>query len=138
VRPAGPLLVMNGDVLTTSDYGRLLAYHEEHQAFMTVGVVDYRVEIPFGVVRVEGTRAVALEEKPSQSFMCNAGIYVLSPTALDLIPAATACNMTDVIIGAIVAGHTVSVFPIHEYWTDIGNPADLERARHQFKEARHD
>lgn len=136
-RPAGPLLVMNGDVLTTSDYGRLLAYHEEHLAFLTVGVVDYRVEIPFGVVRVEGTSAVALEEKPSQSFMCNAGIYVLSPAALDLIPPATACNMTDVITGAIAAGRTVSVFPIHEYWTDIGNPTDLERARHQFNEARH-
>lgn len=136
-RPAGPLLVMNGDVLTTSDYGRLLAYHEEHQAFMTVGVIDYRVEIPFGVVRVEGTCAVALEEKPSQSFMCNAGIYALSPAALDLIPTATVCNMTDVITAAIAAGRTVSVFPIHEYWTDIGNPADLERARHQFNEARH-
>lgn len=135
-RPAGPLLVMNGDVLTTSDYGRLLAYHEEHQAFMTVGVIDYRVEIPFGVVRVEGTSAVALEEKPSQSFMCNAGIYALSPAALELIPPAAACNMTDVITGAIASGRTVSVFPIHEYWTDIGNPADLERARHQFKEAR--
>lgn len=136
-RPVGPLLVMNGDVLTTSDYGRLLAYHEEHQALMTMGVIDYRVEIPFGVVRVAGTSAVALEEKPSQSFLCNAGIYALSPDALDLIPFDKACNMTDIITGAIAAGRTVSVFPIHEYWTDIGNPADLERARHRFNEARH-
>jgi dTDP-glucose pyrophosphorylase len=136
-RPAGPLLVMNGDVLTTSDYGRLFAYHEEHKAFITVGVINYRVEIPFGVVRVEGTSAVALEEKPSQSFLCNAGIYALSPEALDQIPPATAFNMTDVITNAICAGRTVTVFPIHEYWTDIGNPADLERARQQFNEARH-
>lgn len=135
--PAGPLLVMNGDVLTDSDYGRLLVYHNEYHSFMTVGVVDYRVEIPFGVVRVRGTSAVGLEEKPSQSFMCNAGIYVLSPAALDLIPQATLYNMTDVITVAIAAGQTVSVFPIHEYWTDIGNPSDLERARHQFKGAKY-
>jgi NDP-sugar pyrophosphorylase family protein len=136
-RPDGPLLVMNGDVLTTSDYGRLLAYHQEHEAYMTVGVIEYRVEIPFGVVRVEGTSAVALEEKPSQSFLCNAGIYVLSQGALDLIPAGGPHNMTDVIETAIAMRRTVSVFPIHEYWTDIGNPADLEKARRQFNEARH-
>lgn len=135
-RPTDPLLVINGDVLTTSDYGRLLAYHCEHKAFLTLAVIEYRVEIPFGVVRVEGTSAVALEEKPSQGFMCNAGIYVLSPQALDLIAPGTACNMTDIITRAITAGKTVSVFPIHEYWTDIGNPNDLERARRQFNEAR--
>ena len=57
----------------------------------------YRVEIPFGVLSVDGHRAVRVEEKPSQRFLCNAGIYVLSPEALDLVPADTRLDMTDVI-----------------------------------------
>ncbi|NJO53457.1 MAG: CBS domain-containing protein [Bacteroidales bacterium] len=132
-RPAGPLLVINGDVLTTSDFGKLLAFHIETGAFVTVGAVIYRVEIPFGVLRVSGVRAVGLEEKPSQSFLCNAGMYVLAPGALDLVPPDSAINMTDVIEAAIAAGRHISVFPIHEYWSDIGNPSDLQRAMAEFE-----
>ena len=130
----GPLLVINGDVLTKSDYGRMLKYHREHGDFLTVGAVQYRVEIPFGVINIEGTRAIRLEEKPSQRFLCNAGIYVLSPAALAHVPAEGCCNMTDVISAAIDCGQPVSVFPIHEYWTDIGSPGDLETAQKVFEE----
>lgn len=132
-RPAGPVLVINGDVLTTSDFGKLLAFHIETGAFVTVGAVIYRVEIPFGVLRVCGVRAVGLEEKPSQSFLCNAGMYVLDPGALDLVPPDTMVNMTDVIESAIAEGRHISVFPIHEYWSDIGNPGDLQRAMAEFE-----
>lgn len=128
----GPLLVINGDVLTTSDFGKLLDYHLECQGFVTVAAMVYRVEIPFGVLRLDGHRAAGLEEKPAQSFMCNAGLYVLSPEALDFVPPDTMINMTDVIATAISEGRNVPVFPIHEYWTDIGSPSDLERAVSEF------
>jgi NDP-sugar pyrophosphorylase family protein len=87
------------------------------------------------VLRLQDGRAVGVEEKPSENFLCNAGIYALSPEALRLVPADTETNMTDVIANAIAAGHQVSVFPIHEYWTDIGNPGDLQRALAEFAEA---
>jgi dTDP-glucose pyrophosphorylase len=130
--PDGPLLVINGDVLTTFDFGKLLDYHRESRAVATVAAMIHRVEIPFGVLRISGHRAAAIEEKPSQSFLCNAGIYVLTPQALKLVPPDTAIDMTDVVTRMIGAGLQVSVFPIHEYWTDIGSPGDLERALEQF------
>lgn len=130
--PDGPLLVINGDILTRSDFGKLLDFHLETDAFVTVAAVIHRVEIPFGVIRLEGERAVGLEEKPSESFLCNAGIYVLNPPALKLVPQDTKFDMTDVIARAIAERRKVSVFPIHEYWTDIGNPLDLERALAEF------
>jgi dTDP-glucose pyrophosphorylase len=133
--PLGPLLVLNGDVITSSDYGKLLAYHNEQKALITMAAIEYRVEIPFGVVQVQDMHAVAIEEKPSQRFLCNAGIYALSPSVLALIPAGQPCNMTSVIERTIAGGHTVSVFPLHEYWTDIGNPHDLERAQRVFGKA---
>lgn len=137
-RPDGPLLVVNGDVLTASDYGHFLDYHIEQEAYMSLAVIEYTVEIPFGVVKLDGTKAVGLEEKPSQGFMCNAGIYVLQPEALDLIIPDKFCNMTEIISAAINKQHIVSVFPIHEFWTDIGNPQDLERARQQFRGSRNE
>lgn len=132
-RPEGPLLVMNGDVLTNSDYGKLLAYHVDQTAFLTVACVEYRVQIPFGVIRTKGQNAVAIEEKPSQRFLCNAGIYVLSRGALDLVEKGVQFDMTDLIAAAISGGREVSVFPIHEYWADIGNQHDLELAQQVFE-----
>ncbi|WP_417500282.1 nucleotidyltransferase family protein [Methylophaga sp.] len=130
--PDGPILVINGDVLTTSDYGRMLDFHDNNSALMTVAAIEYHIEIPFGVIETSGVFATALQEKPSQSYLCNAGMYVLSPKALELIPKDGFFNMTDVIDAAIAIGEKVSVFPVHEYWTDIGSPSDLAIAQKMF------
>lgn len=131
-RPEGPILVMNGDIITTSDFGSLLVYHQSHSAVITIGAADYRVHIPYGVISAEGAWVKGLVEKPSQRFLCNAGIYSLEPRALDMIPAGGTCDMTDLIQRCLDAGHPVSVFPIHEYWSDIGTPDDLDKARAVF------
>ncbi len=129
--PDGPLLVMNGDIFTTSDFGSLYNYHTNNFAFVTVAAVDYRVQIPYGVIRAEGHRVSALEEKPSQRFLCNAGIYAVAPEAIAMIPSGF-YNMTDLIRDCLSTGRSVSVFPVHEYWSDIGTPDDLEKARAAF------
>jgi len=132
-RAQGPLLVINGDILTASDFGRMLDFHVEHGDYLTVATIDYRIEIPFGVIKTNGVCATGLEEKPSQHYLCNAGIYVLSPPALDLVPQGRFFNMTDLITNAIADKRPVSVFPIHEYWTDIGSPKDLLAAQNIFQ-----
>ena len=134
-RPSRPIVVMNGDVLTTSDFGSLSAFHAAHGAEVTVAAVDYRISIPFGVIHTQGAYATALAEKPSQRFLCNAGIYAVSPPALARVPAQQLFNMTDLIEACLAHGRRVAVFPVHEYWSDIGTPADLERARTMFTEA---
>lgn len=134
-RPTGPIVVMNGDVVTTSDFGSLFAFHEGHQAWVTASAVDYRVNIPYGVISAAGHNVVELLEKPSQRFLCNAGIYAISPPALDLLPSGSFYNMTDLINTCLGASRPVAVFPMHEYWNDIGTPDDLERARAFFSES---
>ena len=81
----------------------------------------------------EGNRVVELKEKPVQSYFCNAGIYALSSDILELIPKDTFWNMTDLIDQCLLRSDAVSVFPVHEYWSDIGTPSDLERARQNAK-----
>jgi NDP-sugar pyrophosphorylase family protein len=86
------------------------------------------------VLSVDGHRAVRVEEKPSQNFLCNAGIYVLTPDVVRLVAADMRLDMTDVIAKALERDMTVSVFPIHEFWSDIGSPRDLEQALAEFAE----
>ncbi len=134
-RPEAPIVVMNGDILTTSDFGSLHAFHQSHGAEVTVAAVDYHIHIPFGVIHTDGPFVTGLAEKPSQRFLCNAGIYAVSPSALSLLPHGSPFNMTDLIDACLAAKRPVAVFPVHEYWSDIGTPADLEKARQLFSEA---
>lgn len=129
--PNGPVVVLNGDILTTSDIANLYSFHKEHGAAITVAAVDYHIQIPYGVLHTEGVNLRKVEEKPSQRFLCNAGIYALSPDALGLIPEAF-YNMTDLIGDCLESGRRVAVFPVHEFWTDVGTPDDLERARREI------
>lgn len=135
-RPREPMLVMNGDILTDSDFGSLHAFHRSHGAQITVAAVDYRVNIPYGVIQADGPYVIGLAEKPSQRFLCNAGIYAVAPEVLDLLPGKGSCNMTELIETCLSNNRNVAVFPVHEYWSDIGTPADLEKARAIFSETR--
>ena len=131
-KPKGPILVMNGDVLTNSNFRSFYEFHIQSNAFMTVSAIDFKITIPYGVIREEKGFIQKLEEKPSQGFFCNAGIYSISPICLELITKTDFFNMTDLIELCLSKKHPVAVFPIHEYWSDIGTPNDLEQARNFF------
>ncbi len=129
----GPLLLMNGDVFTSIDFRNLLDFHSINNPLMTVAAIDYHVEIPYGVIKTKGSFAVGLEEKPSQQFLCNAGIYAISPEAVNQVPKNQSYNMTDLIELSISQEPGVAVFPVHEYWSDIGTHAELDKARTELK-----
>lgn len=126
---AGPVLVVNGDVLTRVDYRMLAAFHDRHEFEATVAVARYDVEIPFGVVR-QGPDGVLLDidEKPRVTHFVAAGIYVLSPAFRALVPPSEPLDMPDLLALGREVGLRAGLFPIHEYWTDIGRPHDLEAA----------
>lgn len=128
----GPVIVVNGDVLTTSDHVHIVDFHQAQGALMTVAAVEYQIDIPYGVIHASGTKVVGVEEKPSQRMRCNAGIYVLSPETLGLIPYDTRYDMTELIQVCIGRQANVVIFPIHEYWADIGTAGDLMRVRKEI------
>ncbi len=131
-KPDDPIIVMNGDILTTSDFDSFYTFHITNRAKVTVAAIDHIVDIPYGVIRAEGSFVTGLVEKPSERFLCNAGIYAVSPDALNLLPDAAYANMTDLIDSCLKNNLPVAVFPVHEYWNDIGTPDDLEKARVHF------
>jgi len=130
--PDGPFIVMNGDIFTTFDFESLYRYHVAHNATVTMAGIDHQINIPYGVIQSEGSRVTSLIEKPSQRFLCNAGIYALSPEALQHLSKNAYSNMTDLIEICLSKRIPVAVFPVYEYWNDVGTLADLEKARSYF------
>lgn len=130
--PSEPTIVMNGDVLTQIDFGSLLTYHEEHSAAATMALREFGMQVPFGVVDVNNHRITGISEKPSKQFLVNAGIYVLSPEVISLIPADKASDMTDLFQTLIDSKQYIAAFPIHEYWMDVGRAADFDKATEDF------
>ncbi len=124
----GPILVMNADILSGVDVDGMVAQHTASASAITVGVVDYRMQIPYGVIQTENENVTGILEKPTHRVHINAGIYAVDPQVLSLIPADTHYDMTDLIADALAAGRRVQPFLIHEHWLDIGSPDDLNQA----------
>jgi len=124
-----PVLVINGDILTSVDFSAMLDFHREHDSLLTVGVRQYDISVPFGVIEAEGAKVSKLSEKPSLSFFINAGIYLLEPKVLERIPKGQRMDMTDLINEIVADGLPVTSFPIHEYWMDIGQLGDYAQAQ---------
>jgi NDP-sugar pyrophosphorylase family protein len=131
-KPKDPLLVVNGDVLTSVNFDRLLNFHHEHSATATMCIRQYDFQVPYGVVSVNNHTITRIDEKPLQHFFINAGIYMLNPEAIDLIPKNTAFDMPQVFDRVIEEKKTAIAFPIREYWLDIGHRSDFERANEEF------
>lgn len=124
-----PLLMMNGDLLTTLNYRDLLAFHQDHDSVATMCVRDYQYQIPYGVVKGDGHLIRAMEEKPVQRFFVNAGVYVLSPELVRSVAKGTRVDMPTLLEQSMADGHRVSMFPIREYWLDIGRMEDFQKAQ---------
>lgn len=133
-QPTLPLVVTNADLLTKENYGHMLDRHVESKADGTMAVRTYDMQVPFGVVREGDTGIEAIEEKPVQSFVVNAGMYVLSPSSLDLIPKDTAFDMPSLFDAMMRQGMKTRCHHIDGYWLDIGRMADYERANIDFAE----
>jgi dTDP-glucose pyrophosphorylase len=124
-----PLLVINGDILTRVDYRAMLQFHRQRGAQLTVGVRQYDLQVPYGVVEAEDGRVRSLREKPKLNFFVNAGIYLLEPDVRQFIPPDQRFDMTDLIEMLLTREGYVASFPIVEYWLDIGQPEDFQQAQ---------
>ncbi|WP_114418136.1 nucleotidyltransferase family protein [Marinospirillum perlucidum] len=124
-----PLFMMNGDLLTTLNYLSLLGFHEEHGGSATLCVREYEHQIPYGVIESRDHQALAIKEKPTQTFNVNAGIYLLSPKLVKQVPANHPLDMPELLQQEINNGKVVNLYTLTDYWLDIGRMDDFNRAQ---------
>jgi NDP-sugar pyrophosphorylase family protein len=127
-----PLLVLNGDLLTTLDFGRMIDFHEQEGGRATMGVREHQVDIPYGVIDTDGPEIEDIQEKPTHRHFLNAGIYVLEADTLGLVPDGQRYDMTELFQGLLERGDEVAAYPLQAYWRDIGEVEDLKKAEDEF------
>ena len=132
-RPKLPLIVMNGDLLTKINFQHLLDFHQAHKAHASMCVQEYNFQVPYGVVTIDQHRLKSIDEKPMQRFFVSAGIYVLEPEVLELIPKNKYFDMTTLFELIIGKGYETVAFPIREYWMDIGQLENYQQANGDYK-----
>ncbi|MGF7056648.1 nucleotidyltransferase family protein [Brassicibacter mesophilus] len=132
IKVNNPIIVMNGDVLTRVNFEQLINFHLEHQAEATIAVRSYDFQIPYGVVKINKDRLIGFEEKPVYTNFINAGIYVFNPDIINRIPKNSYYDMNQLLETMLVNGEKISIFPIREYWMDIGEIKDFNQAKLDF------
>ncbi len=131
--PDLPILMMNGDLLTKIDFEKLLHFHMQSNGIATMCVRKYDFQVPYGVIQSEDQKVVGIVEKPMHSFFVNAGIYVLESDLVKNISGKSHIDMTNLLEDQIHKGMSINMFPIYEYWLDIGQKDQLEQARIDYK-----
>lgn len=131
-RLSEPFVVMNGDILTTVDFSKMMQLHKEKGARLTMGTKLVQLPFHYGVVESKnGWRVDAIKEKPPLSAEVNAGVYIMNPEAVQEIPEGR-YDMTDLIPKLLDAGDVVAKYEIREYWMDIGQMQNYEKAQEDF------
>lgn len=130
--PRHPMIVMNGDIITQVNFLHLLDFHLERNAAVTMAVRKFDFQLPFGVVEVNGGDFAGISEKPTYSRFVNAGIYCIDPSAIQMITPNIKLDMPELIQKLVQSQKSIQVFPVREYWTDIGRHDDFSKAQADF------
>ncbi len=125
-------LVVNGDVLTTLDYGDLLHGHALSGSPLTVGAALRTVQIDFGVLQLEARRLVGFTEKPTLRYPVSMGVYGMSRSTLAPYPQGLAFGFDQLVLDLLDRGQHPASYEFDGFWLDVGRPEDYDEANRQF------
>jgi len=131
-KPDKPFFVMNGDLLTNINFESFLEYHNEQIASASMCVREYDFQVPYGVVNIDDGKIKSIEEKPVHQFFVSAGIYILNPECIDLIPQNKFYDMPTLFEKLIEQKKNTVSFPLREYWLDIGRIEEYDKANREY------
>lgn len=129
-----PFLVMNGDILTLTDFSKLYKYAMSNEALLTLTIKKEITPYAFGNIYYEGDFVTDIEEKPDIITYILAGIYIMKPDILNLIPYGEYFGMDKLIKKMLAEKSPVAKYNLVEYWLDIGRLTDYEKAQDAYNE----
>ncbi len=127
-----PVIVMNGDILTSLDFNQLLRFHRDGGNVATMAVRQFESQIPYGVIEIDDASVISMREKPVSSHYINAGIYCFNPDVISHIPQNDYFDMNNFFEKLLENQQKIGAFPVRDYWIDIGHLEDYERANLDF------
>ena len=135
-------VVFNGDILTDIDISKVIEFHREKKAEATIVLTPVENPAAYGLVETEADgKVLKFREKPTPEELAdlttnniNAGIYILEPSVLDIIPKSENTSFEYKVFPDLLAHEKpFYAFIMQEnYWRDIGNPNSYLAAHHDF------
>jgi len=129
-----PFFAINGDILTLLSFKKFMEYHNACMSVLTVGIVKYKIEVPYGVINHTEDVLEGIQEKPKYFLDVGAGIYGVSPLVIEYVPKDTYMDFPTLINLLKSSGNKISCFEVEEYWKDIGILEDFDSANKDVKE----
>ncbi len=127
------ILLMNSDLLTNIDFEEMLKETIKEDADVMIASIPFEVNVPYAVLHhIDERNLSKLVEKPTYTYQCNAGIYIIHKRNLARIPKEQVFNATDLIDMLIEEGKKVLLYQFLDYWLDIGTPNDYRKAQHDI------
>lgn len=127
-----PFLVMNGDILTHADFGKMYDFALKNQTMLTIGIKKIVMPYSFGNIFFEGDRVTGIQEKPDFITYAMAGVYVMKPEIVQLIPPNEYFGIDKLVHKMLQKKLPINKYEIDEYWLDIGRAEDYEKANEAF------
>ncbi len=123
------VLVMNSDLLTNIDFESFFIDFVKSEADLSILSIPYKIDVPYAVLETKNDRITSLKEKPRYTYYSNGGIYLMKKEILNRIPKGNFYNATDLIEELIRENKHVKTYPLVDYWLDIGNHDDFQKAQ---------
>jgi NDP-sugar pyrophosphorylase family protein len=127
-------LVTNGDILSNIGLDKLVAYHRESGAVVTIATHRRQMQIDYGVIHSSSQRVVKYDEKPTIDYEVSMGIYICEPHILDFIPPSTYLDFPDLVHKLLKSGEPVATYPFDGIWYDLGRVDDFQNVQEQIDE----
>jgi mannose-1-phosphate guanylyltransferase len=135
----GSFFALNGDSLREADLGELVAFHRSTGAKATILLTPVADPSRYGLVRTAADgRVETFLEKPRpeeiDTDLINAGLYVLEPEVLELVPPGLAVSIEREVFPRLAAEGSVYGVALPGYWLDVGTPESYLQAHRDVLE----
>lgn len=127
-------LVLNGDILTTLDFGKMFDYHVESGGMLTVASIRKQTKVQLGVLEREGNIITNYVEKPILDYDVSMGVYAYNRGVLSYVDPGKPLDFPDLVLSLLKADETVRCYISDDEWLDIGNPEDFAEAQKVFSD----
>jgi NDP-sugar pyrophosphorylase family protein len=112
-----PVLALNGDLITNLD--------------LQATLVVVPLKSPFGIVDIDGDTVTGFREKPILPFFINAGIYVLAPSIMDLLP--DKGDHEELTFPQLAKNHELKAYKSEAFWRTVDTVKDVSELRNELE-----
>jgi dTDP-glucose pyrophosphorylase len=126
------LLVINSDILTNFSLNKIVEYHVKEKNKVTLGVISYYLDVPFGVLDFNEEQFIEIIEKPKYKHYVNSGINVFSNDSLKTLDKMKGKIDLPDFINGITDKNKINKYEIKDYWVDVGTTESLAKAEKEW------